>query len=259
MTAPPPPAIIDFLGPPVILDREAARLFGVETRVVNQQVARHSARFTPEFVMRLSTEETKQVRSHFVTSRPDMVRRLRKPNAFTEEGVILLATVLNSDAAVRATKQVIRTFVEVQRLSRDGENRLPVPASADAQLPEPAPGAFRSKIDQTVKKLANVTLSNAEQAAVMAEATQFKDESLNALHAWLKSQSLANAERVARIQRELAEAERARAEAASLMMDTRERERLALIRELLLTLDLERARSDGDYSAFSQTLKGLLK
>ena len=62
------------------------------------------------------------------------------------------------------------------------------------------------------------------------------------MHAWLKGKSQENAERVARIQRELPEAERARAEAMSLHSESRERERLAMIRELLLMRDLERAR-----------------
>ncbi|GHG83742.1 ORF6N domain-containing protein [Pseudodonghicola xiamenensis] len=253
----PTPAIIDLFDVPLLLDREAARLFGVETRVVNQQVSRHKARFTDEFVLKLTPEQTRQVRSHFVTSRPDMTERLRTPNAFTEEGVILLATVLNSDNAIRATKAVIRTFIEVQRLSRDGQNRTPVPVATEDSLP--AQPEFRRKVDTIVRQLANVTLSAEEQNAVMVEATQFKQESLNALHAWLQSKSLGNAERVARIQRDLAEAERARAEAAKTIVETREKERLALIRELLLTMDLERAQEQGDYSEFSQTLKGLLK
>lgn len=79
------------------------------------------------------------------------------------------------------------------------------------------------------------------------------------MHAWLKGKSLENAERVARIQRELPEAERARAEAMSLHSETRARERLAMIRQLLLMRDLERAREDGDYTPFEQTLRDMLR
>lgn len=252
-----PPCILDGFDVPLILDREAARLFDVETRVINQQVSRHQARFTAEFVRRLSAEETETVRSQLVTSRPDLTHRLRTPNAFTEEGVILLATVLNSDTAIRATKQVIRTFVEVSRLSRDGQNTLPVPAQTTDLIDDRS--AFRQGLETRMKRLADIGLTQGEQEAALGEALQFKEESLNALHSWLKGKSLDNAERVARTQRELAEAERARAEAAKFHAETRDRERLAMIRELLLTLDLERARAEGDYAPFEQTLRDLLK
>ena len=253
-----PPCILDGFDLPLILDREAARLFDVETRVINQQVARHKERFTAEFVRRLTAEETETVRSQLVTSRPDLTLRLRTPNAFTEEGVILLTTVLNSDTAIRATKQVIRTFVEVSRLSRDGQNQLPVPVETGTDLIADR-SAFRQTLETTMKRLADIGLTQSEQDAAMSEALQFKEESLNAMHSWLKGKSLENAERVARTQRELAEAERARAEAAKLHAETRDRERLAMIRELLLTLELERAKADGDYAPFEQTLRDLLK
>ncbi len=253
-----PPHILDGFEIPLILDREAARLFDVETRVINQQVTRHKDRFTADFVRRLSPEETETVRSQLVTSRPDLTHRLRTPNAFTEEGVILLATVLNSDTAIRATKQVIRTFVEVSRLSRPGQNHLPVPVETRTDLVADR-SAFRQGLEARMKRLADIGLTKGEQEAALGEALMFKEESLNALHSWLKGKSLDNAERVARTQRELAEAERARAEAAKLHAETRDRERLAMIRELLLTMDLERARAEDDYAPFEQTLRDLLK
>ena len=244
------PSILNIRDTWVILDREAASQFGTETRVINQAVARHRDRFTAEFAFRLTTEETASVRSQLVTSSPELVARLRTPNVFTEEGVILLATVLNSEAAIRATKYVVRTFVEVQRQRRDRENALPEPDIDVEVAPDKMPSAFRRRVDATIKRLADVALTEAEQAATIAEAQRFKEEGLSYAHNWLLSPWFRNAEKAARIQKELAEAE-------SIRLDNRDKKRLALIRELLLIVELERASIAGDLETFSRILQDL--
>lgn len=107
--------IIYFIrGQKVILDEDLAELYGVETRRLNEQVRRNRARFPDDFVYPLSLEEFRILKSQFATSR--WGGRRKPPNAFTEHGAIMAATVLNSPRAVHVSIQVVRTFIRLREL-----------------------------------------------------------------------------------------------------------------------------------------------
>ena len=99
----------------VILDADLARLYGVATKALNQAVKRNRKRFPPDFMFRLTEEEKNEV----VTA-CDHLSRLRfspvLPCAFTEHGAIMLANVLNSERAVKASVQVVRAFVRLREV-----------------------------------------------------------------------------------------------------------------------------------------------
>ena len=98
----------------VMLDHELARIYGVETKNLNKAVKRNLNRFPPDFMFQLSAAETDFLRSQFETSKLGRGGRRYLPYVFTEHGVLMLASVLNSDIAVEASIQTARAFIRLR-------------------------------------------------------------------------------------------------------------------------------------------------
>ncbi len=107
-------AIFLIRGQKVMLDRDLADLYEVSTKVFNQAVHRNLHRFPEDFMFQLSVEEWLSLRSQIVTSNRGGRRYL--PFVFTEQGVAMLSSVLNSERAIRVNIQVMRAFVRLRRL-----------------------------------------------------------------------------------------------------------------------------------------------
>ena len=107
--------ILLIRGMQVMLDRDLAELYGVETRVLNQAVKRNIDRFPSEFVFQLSAIEVEYWKSQIVTSNREKMGLRKLPNAFTEQGVAMLAGVLNSQTAIKISIQIINAFVAMRR------------------------------------------------------------------------------------------------------------------------------------------------
>ena len=84
----------------VMLDRELAELYGIGTKVLNQAVKRNIKRFPEDFMFQLTKEETQNWKSQIVTSNSIKMGLRRNPYAFTEQGVAMLSSILNSDTAI---------------------------------------------------------------------------------------------------------------------------------------------------------------
>ena len=111
------PVIRTIRGQKVILDSDLARIYGVPTRRLNEQVKRNAKRFPSDFLFQLTVEEAETLmpmRSQFATASKRNVRFL--PYAFTENGAVMAANVLNSPAAVRMSVFVVRAFVKMREL-----------------------------------------------------------------------------------------------------------------------------------------------
>ncbi len=107
----------------VMLDRDLARLYGVETRVLNQAVKRNGGRFPADFMFQLTLDEARLApasRSQTVTLKRGQNIKYA-PRVFTEHGAVMLANVLNSEVAVRASIQVVRAFVRLRRMLATNE------------------------------------------------------------------------------------------------------------------------------------------
>ncbi len=98
----------------VMIDADLARIYGVSTKRLNEQVRRNIGRFPGDFMFQLTPEEAYAMRSHFATAYKRNVRFL--PFAFTEHGSVMLASVLNSPIAIRASVQVVRVFVRLREM-----------------------------------------------------------------------------------------------------------------------------------------------
>jgi len=104
--------IYEIRGSKVMFDSDLAQLYEVELRVLNQAAKRNIERFPADFMFQLSAEEWKNQRSQFVIFNKDI--RKYRPFVFTEHGILMLSSVLNSDKAVKVNIQIMRTFIQLR-------------------------------------------------------------------------------------------------------------------------------------------------
>ncbi|UFH36236.1 ORF6N domain-containing protein [Flavobacterium acetivorans] len=103
----------------VMLDRDLAQLYGVETKRLKEQVKRNLSRFPTDFMFQLSKTEFENWRSQFATSNSEKMGLRYAPMAFTEHGVLMLSSVLNSDKAIQTNIQIMRIFTKVRQMLLD--------------------------------------------------------------------------------------------------------------------------------------------
>jgi hypothetical protein len=101
----------------VMLDRDLAEMYGVETRVINQSVKRNAERFPDDFVFQLNDVDVKNWKSQIVMSNSINMGLRRNPYAFTELGIAMLSSVLKSPAAIQVNINIMRAFVAVRQLA----------------------------------------------------------------------------------------------------------------------------------------------
>ncbi len=103
----------------VMIDRDLAVLYGIETKRLKEQVKRNLTRFPEDFMFELSEMEFKNWRSQIATSNSDKMGLRYAPMAFTEHGVLMLSSVLNSDKAIQTNIQIMRIFTKVRQMLLD--------------------------------------------------------------------------------------------------------------------------------------------
>ncbi|MDR0457851.1 MAG: ORF6N domain-containing protein [Burkholderiaceae bacterium] len=150
--------VLAIRGYRVLLAQQLAALYGVETRVLMQQVQRNAERFPSDFMFQLSAEEFSDLKSQFVTSNWGGLRKL--PYAFTEPGVAMLSSVLRSQRAVAVNIEIMRVFVKLRcvlsehvelekklvQLEEKYDDQFRVIFEAiDQLMQEPAPGSYASR------------------------------------------------------------------------------------------------------------------
>ncbi len=130
--------IIKVRGKRVILDADLARIYGVPTKRLNEQVRRNTERFPPDFAFVLTEQEVTNLKSQFATSSAGLNRsqyatgsthggRRKLPMVFTEHGVIMAANVLRSKRAIQMSVFVVRAFIRMRQMlieQRDFSRRL---------------------------------------------------------------------------------------------------------------------------------------
>lgn len=110
--------MLQVRGQQVLLDRDVAALYGVETRIINQAVKNNPGKFPEGYVVALTQDEVADLRSKFLTANMSSKSRVL-PKVFTEKGLYMLATILKGEQAVRTTLSIIETYAEVRAMKRE--------------------------------------------------------------------------------------------------------------------------------------------
>lgn len=103
-------------GQKVMIDRDLADLYEVETRILKQAVKRNNNRFPADFMFEMTTDEFADWKSQIVMSKSDRQGLRHIPTCFTEPGVAMLSSILNSDRAIQVNIQIIRIFIKMRQL-----------------------------------------------------------------------------------------------------------------------------------------------
>ena len=107
--------IYEIRGHKVMLDSDLADLYEVPTKRLNEAVKRHASRFPKNFMFQLTDDEAEHLRSQFATSKTGRGGRRTLPYVFTEQGVAMLSSVLNSERAIQINIQIMNTFVQMRQ------------------------------------------------------------------------------------------------------------------------------------------------
>ena len=149
----------------VLLDRDLAKLYGVETRVLNQAVSRNIKRFPPDFMFELTRDEIMKI-SQIVTS--SGIKYSKRVRGFTEQGVAMLSSVLKSHRAIEVNIAIMRAFVHMRKMIvshkelakklkelehhiKDHDEKIRAIFEAIQQLISLTPGDSKKKIGFTAK------------------------------------------------------------------------------------------------------------
>jgi hypothetical protein len=104
-----------------MVDFDLAELYGVTTSRLNEQVTRNRKRFPEDFMFQLTKEESKSLRSHFAISKIGRGGRRHLPYVFTEQGVAMLSSVLNSEQSIEVNISIMRAFVQLRHMLETNE------------------------------------------------------------------------------------------------------------------------------------------
>ncbi len=160
--------IFTLRGRKVILDRDIAELYGVQTKVLNQAIQRNKERFPKDFMFKLKKEEFQIWKSQFVTSK-SLTRGLRKlPYAFTEQGVANLSSVLRSKKAIEVNILIIRTFVQMRRFLEENNEVLNRMLYLERKQI-----LFEAKTDKNFNKVFNYLQTNTPKKGIFFEGQIF--------------------------------------------------------------------------------------
>ena len=106
--------IYEIRGIKVMLDSDLAKLYGVETKRLNEAVKRNIVRFPSHYMFQLTEEEFYSLRSQFATSKEGKGGRRYMPYVFSEQGVAMLSSVLNSETAIQMNIKIVDAFVNMR-------------------------------------------------------------------------------------------------------------------------------------------------
>ncbi|WP_297903700.1 ORF6N domain-containing protein [uncultured Parabacteroides sp.] len=109
--------IYEIRGMKVMLDRDLAEIYGVETRTLNQSIKRNIERFPDDFMFQLTNEEVDNWKSQIVISNSIKMGLRRNPYVFTELGVAMLSSILNTKIAIQINISIMRAFVAIRQLT----------------------------------------------------------------------------------------------------------------------------------------------
>lgn len=246
-------------GERVILDSDLARIYGVETRHLNQQIKRNGVRFGEKYVFQLTKDEFEALKSQSVISnKPGRGGRRTPPWAFSEYGVVMAATVLDSKNAIEASKFVVDVFIDLKRQLIEAAATGLIPTEpTDSPLSRLATmgKGMSEKLQLALNHVLDSVIDSKQNSTVREEAQTIISESIKHLKDRLKKQGLENEEIGARVAKLLAEAEKEKAIAAKTRAETEKLEFATIIKKLRLLMEVHRVMQHDRIDEFLEVLK----
>lgn len=213
--------IFEIRGRRVMLDSRVAEAFETETKRINEAVSRNPEKFNDDHCFRLTKEEHAALRSLVATSNTGQEGTSRggaryAPNVFTLKGVVRLATILETDVALRATDIIVDTFMIVQEQLSEGKTSIAIPEPSRYRAsPEDYAEVkqFRKKLSKALNALLDAVIDAETGATVRSEGHKLGVKALQNIQERLRTKGLENAKLEADTSLVLAEAEKVLAEA----------------------------------------------
>lgn len=246
--------IIDLDDVRVVLDQNLAEFFGVETRVLNQAVKRNIERFPKGWAFQITKAQFDNLKSQSVISRGSWGGRRTPPWAFTEHGVVMAATILNSSSAVEASQFIVEAFVAM-RSSKNASSLLP--AKREPNTLAAFGSEFLPKLREQLTTILEIQANPESGSTLRNETEELIDKGLKNLKSRLAKAGLENEEIEARILKFLAEAEESRARAATEREMTEKQRLKNQANRLRLLIRAEIAMADGELAGFLDLLDEL--
>ncbi len=239
-------------GERVILDADLADLYGTETRVFNQAFKRQRerGRFPREWAFELTDAEVDDLKSQGVMASATWGGRRSLPWAFTEHGVVLAASMLNSENAAAVMRFVVDVFVRARRGQLEAR-RL---AETEPSRGPPAPGGpLTERLQGTLRRVLEHKID--DKRSIREEAQSVLKDSLGHVKAKLQRAEIESAEIAARTEKLLAETEAAKATTAKTKAETEAIRAKTLATKLKLMLEAEKAMAQDQLESFLKLLE----
>lgn len=253
------PPVYKLRGSSVVLDEDVARLFGVSTKQLNQQIKRNADKFGHDFSFIASEKEFAHLRSQNATSSGGWGGRRYPPRVFTEHGVVMAATVLKSEQAVAASRFIVKVFVDARRSPASGRAGKSQQLSIDVKKSLPAPSETRhgliAKLDTALSAVLDAIADPKKGTTVGEEARLVALEGLDHIKERLRQPGVTNEKTLAEVKKLLAEAADIEAGAASKRTADEHKQFALLAKKLRLIIVAQRALESGDDNALLIVLK----
>ncbi|MFN0217705.1 MAG: ORF6N domain-containing protein [Hyphomicrobium sp.] len=252
-------AVIEVRGERVVIDEEVARLFGTETKKLNQQVSRNKEKFGEDFSFSMTKEEFDNLRSQNVTSSSDWGGRRYPPRVFTEHGVVMAATIVKTPDAIQATRHIVRVFVEANREAWEQEHIRKRGGQLPLSLDVPLRQSLGTKLHMALGHVLDEIIDPKENKTVRDEAREVAAQGLTALKDYLKKVGVENERTLAEVQRMMAEAESIKAETARKHTENKHRQLALLAKQLRLIIQAQHYAETGSFEGLVAVLSDLEK
>lgn len=246
--------VLQIRGRPVVLDRDLAAYFGVETRRLAQAVRRDRARFA-DYAFQLTRSELASLRKSGAIRRSQIGGRRALPWIFTEHGVIMAAMVLRSERAAAASRKVVEAFLAA-RSHRGSARAAPARRPANAKI-TPLKSRLLRRLRDHLEALMTAQLDPETGKTVREETEAFISEGLANVKARLQRKGLENEEIEARVFKYVADAEESRARAATQRQMTERQRLINQANQLRLVIRAEIAMTSGQVSDLLEVLDDL--
>lgn len=260
----PPPPVHSVRGVLALMDEDVAKLFGVTTARLNEQVSRNPDKFRDDFSFQLFATEWADLKSQIATSSGATHGGRRKPpRMFTEHGVVMAATVLRSERAVAASRFIVAVFVDVHRrqLGVVAGRNLPLPVAVQAKALLPLAAEARdglvAKLDSALGRVIDAIADPGTQATVRDEARAIAAEGIQAIKDLLRKTGVQNEKTLAEAHKLLKEAEALDAEIRNKQIEGQHRQLAYVAKQLRIIIEIQRFLETGSVEGLLATLKDL--